>query len=57
MRGPEFAHDLEESRDLSENAAINAREYENWRADNRLVDSLSNRFRYHAMMDIARNRG
>jgi hypothetical protein len=54
MRGPEFAHDIEEARSMG---TIKHEDYEKWRVSKKLVDNLSNRFRYHAMRDLANNRG
>ena len=52
MRGSDFARDMEEQ---SDKMAVNPDDYDKWRAENRLVDNLSNRFRYHAINDRLNN--
>jgi hypothetical protein len=47
--GDHFARELEEANELP--PGFSPDEYEGWRIKNKLVDNLSNRFRYWAMRD------
>jgi|SRR5579864_2521743 len=48
--GHELAHDMNEAGEMR---GFNHADYEKWRTKNRLIDNLSNRFRYCAMTDEA----
>jgi hypothetical protein len=51
LLGSEFVHDMEHAAEVFELTQI---DYEKWRTRHKLVDNMSNRFRWFVMKDKAR---